>query len=210
MKTAIRSMSLGRVSAGMLLGLSFLAGAGQAAETGSVEAGREASQACAACHGADGNSSNPAFPSIAGQPAGYLAAQLEAYREGDRENAIMSPQAANLSDEQIRDIAAFFAAQERKVSNPAQAGSEQGSQLYHHGRDGVPACTACHGAEGAGNQPAGFPAMRGMSAGYITQSLKDYRDRARKGGNAIVMYPIASNLTDDDIEALAAHIATLD
>jgi cytochrome c553 len=208
MKTATRSLSL--VSAGMLLGLSPFTGATQAAEGGSIEAGREASRACAACHGADGNSSSPAFPSIAGQPAGYLAAQLIAYREGDRENAIMSPQAANLSDEQIRDIAAFFAAQERKASDPARSGSERGSRLYHHGQDGVPACAACHGAEGAGNQPAGFPAMRGMSADYIARSLKDYRDQQRKGGNAIVMYPIASNLSDEDIDALAAHIATLD
>jgi len=207
MKTATRSTFL---RAGMLMGLALFAGTAQAAETGSVEAGREASQACAACHGADGNSNNPAFPSIAGQPAGYLADQLTAYREGDRENAIMSGQAANLSDEQIRDLAAFYAAQERKVTDPATEGSALGSRLYQHGRDGVAACAACHGAEGAGNQPAGFPAMRGLTAGYVAQSLKDYRTQQRKGGSAVTMYPIASDLSNEEIDALAAHIATFD
>lgn len=209
MKTATRS-TLRLAPMGMLLGLSLFTGAAQAAESGSVEGGREASKTCAACHGADGNSNNPAFPSIAGQPAGYLADQLTAYREGDRENAIMSGQAANLTDQQIRDIAAFYAAQERKVTSPATEGSELGSRLYHHGRDGVAACAACHGAEGAGNQPAGFPAMRGLTAGYIAQSLKDYRAQNRKGGSAVTMYPIAAELSDEEIDALAAHIATLD
>ncbi|MFO7582407.1 c-type cytochrome [Guyparkeria sp.] len=210
MKTATRSMPhRGRFTTGLILGLSLVAGAAQADEA-SVKAGREAAQACAACHGDNGNSNNPAFPSIAGQPAGYLATQLRAYRDGTRENAIMSGQAANLSDEQIRDIAAYYAAQERKVLNPADEGSTLGSQLYHHGRDGVVACAACHGAEGRGNQPAGFPAMRGLSPDYTAQSLKDYRRQARKGGKAEVMYPVVADLSDEEIEALAAHIATFE
>ncbi|MFW5954763.1 MAG: c-type cytochrome [Guyparkeria sp.] len=210
MKTVTRSMPRrGRFTTGLILGLSLAAGAAQADE-GSVKAGREAAQSCAACHGDNGNSNNPAFPSVAGQPADYLATQLRAYRDGDRENNVMAPQAADLSDEQIRDIAAYYAAQERKVADPADEGSDLGSKLYHHGRDGVAACAACHGAEGRGNQPAGFPAMRGLSADYTAQSLKDYRREARKGGKAEVMYPVATDLSDEEIEALAAHIATFE
>ncbi|MBN2871424.1 MAG: cytochrome c4 [Halothiobacillaceae bacterium] len=200
----------GRLTAGMLLGLAFLAGAAQADDGASIEAGREASQSCAACHGAQGNSPTPAFPSLAGQPARYLVSQLKAYRGGKRENAIMNAQAANLSDQQIRDLAAYYAAQRREVADPADAGSESGAILYAHGREGVPACAACHGVGGHGNRPAGFPALRGLPSAYVVQSLTDFRDGKRAFGQGGLMLPIAAELSDEDIQALAAHIATLD
>jgi len=106
----------GRFTAGMLLGLTFLAGGAQAQDGGSIKAGREATQTCAGCHGAKGNSATPAFPSLAGQPARYIAAQLTAYRGGKRENAIMNgqatlmmPIAAKLSDEEIAALATHIA-----------------------------------------------------------------------------------------------------
>lgn len=204
----------GRFTAGMLLGLTFLAGAAQAQaaaqEAGSIKAGREATQTCAGCHGAKGNSPTPAFPSLAGQPAKYLIDQLKAYRSGKRENAIMNGQASNLTDQQIRDIAAYYAAQERKVADPASEGSETGATLYAHGREGVAACAACHGVGGHGNQPAGFPALRGLPTAYVAQSLKDYRAGKRGYGQGTLMQPVAAELSGEEIEALAAHIATLD
>ncbi|MFW6021264.1 MAG: c-type cytochrome [Guyparkeria sp.] len=211
MMTAVHPMPRrGRFTAGMLLGLSFLAGAAQASDDGSIKAGREAAQSCASCHGDKGNSNNPAFPSLAGQPAKYVAAQLTAYRDGKRENAIMSGQASGLSDQQIEDIAAYYAAQERKVASPAGEGSELGADLYHQGRDEVAACAACHHSEGHGNQPAGFPALRGLSADYVAQSLKGYRSGDRDHGQAEMMIPLAADLSDAEIDALAAHIASLD
>lgn len=211
MMTAVHPMPRrGRFTAGMFLGLIVLAGAVDADEGGSIKAGREAARSCAACHGDKGNSDNPAFPSLAGQPASYLAAQLTAYREGKRENAIMNGQAAGLSDRQIRDIAAYYAAQARKVASPAAQGSEAGAVLYQHGRENVPACAACHHSAGHGNQPAGFPALRGLSADYVAQSLEDYRDGKRTAGKAALMAPLAAELTDVEIDALAAHIASLD
>lgn len=200
----------GRITAGMLLGLTFLAGAAQAQQGGSIKAGREATQTCAGCHGAKGNSPTPAFPSLAGQSARYIAAQLTAYRGGKRENAIMNGQAANLSDQQIRDIAAYYAAQERQVANPAGEDSAMGATLYGHGGENVPACAACHGSEGRGNQPAGFPALRALPTAYVSQSLKDYRSGKRSHGQATLMMPIAAKLSDEEIAALATHIATLD
>jgi cytochrome c553 len=199
----------GLISAGMLLGMACLGTAGQALAEGSIKAGREASQACAACHGSKGNSNSPAFPSIAGQPAGYIVDQLTAYRDGQRENAIMAPQAANLDDEQIRDIAAYYAAQTREAT-PSGAGSAEGAHLYRQGREGLAACAACHHSEGHGNQPAGFPALRGLSAAYAGQALRDYRDGARAHGQAELMTPLAATLSDAEIDALAAHIASLD
>ncbi|MFO7808338.1 c-type cytochrome [Guyparkeria sp.] len=211
MKTAIHPMPRrGRFTAGMLIGLSFLTGAAQANEAGSIKAGREAAESCAACHGEKGNSNNPAFPSIAGQSAKYVASQLTAYRDGKRENDIMSGQASGLSDEQIRDIAVYYAAQERKVANPADDGSDLGADLYHQGRENVAACAACHHSEGHGNQPAGFPALRGLTAAYTAQSLKDYRSGDRSHGQAALMTALAAELSDDEIDALAAHIASLD
>lgn len=215
MMTAIHPMPRrGRFTAGMLLGLTFLTGSLQAQaaadKAGSIKAGREATQTCAGCHGAKGNSPTPAFPSLAGQPAKYIANQLKAYRSGKRENAIMNGQAAGLSDQQIRDIAAYYAAQERKVANPASEGSEMGATLYNHGREGVPACAACHGTGGHGNQPAGFPALRGLPTAYLAQSLKDYRAGKRAHGQGGLMLPIAAELSGAEIDALASHIATLD
>ena len=85
---------------------------------GNVEAGREKSQACIACHGATGASDNVAWPMLAGQHADYLLHSLRAYKSGDRQNAIMNGQAAALSDEDMRDLAAFYAAQEPALSTP--------------------------------------------------------------------------------------------
>lgn len=212
MMNAIHPPRRGRFTAGMLLGLTFLAGSAQAKteDAGSIKAGREATQTCAGCHGPKGNSPTPAFPSLAGQPAKYIAAQLKAYRSGKRENAIMNGQAANLTDQQIRDIAAYYAAQERKVASPASEGSETGAVLYAHGRENVPACAACHGVGGHGNQPAGFPALRGLPTAYVAQSLKDYRAGKRAHGQGGLMLPVAAELSGEEIDALAAHVATLD
>lgn len=179
---------------------------------GNVQAGKEDSKTCAACHGADGNSSMPMFPSIAGQPASYLAEQLHAFRDGKRVNALMSPQAKALTDQQIADLAAYFAAQKRIVKSPAPASADSipGAHLWRFGGhdNTVAACAACHGTHGQGNQPAGFPALRGLTPQYITESLMAYRKDARKTEHANIMVSIASKLSDDDIKDLAQHIAT--
>ena len=99
------------------LGLA-LAGAAAGQPIGDVEAGRDKAQACIACHGETGAADNPAFPMLAGQHADYLVHALEAYKSGDRQNAIMNGQAAALTDEDMRDLAAFYAAQEPALSTP--------------------------------------------------------------------------------------------
>lgn len=102
------------ISGAAIVGL--MAGTALAQPIGNVDAGREKSQACIACHNANGVSDNPAWPILAGQHADYLVYALEAYRSGDRINAIMNGQAQGLSDEDIRDLAAFYSAQDPALS----------------------------------------------------------------------------------------------
>lgn len=196
-------------SAAVVLGLALL-GCSAANANGDVAAGKTVSQTCAACHGADGNSAMPMFPSIAGQSANYLAEQLHAFRDGKRVNAIMGPQAKNLTDAQIADVSAYFAAQTRTVKAPATTDSIPGAHLWKFGGHGnaIAACAACHGPQGQGNQPAGFPALRGLTPQYVIESLMAYRNDQRKTEHASIMVSIASKLTDDDMKDVAQHIAT--
>lgn len=200
--TLIRSTAVG-------LGLIIL-GCTIASANGDVAAGKTVSQTCAACHGMDGNSAMPMFPSIAGQSASYLAEQLHAFRDGKRVNAIMGPQAKNLTDQQITDVAAYFAAQNRTVKAPTTDDSVPGAHLWKFGGHGnaIAACAACHGTQGQGNQPAGFPALRGLTPQYVIESLMAYRNDQRKTAHADIMVRIASKLTDDDMKNVAQHIAT--
>lgn len=203
--------ALRRAALPFVLGVGMtLTGSAVALAGGNVEAGHEASQTCAACHGADGNSVVPMFPSIAGQPAGYIAEQLHAFRDGNRVNALMSPQAKALTDQQIEDLAAYFADQKRVVKAAATDESIPGAHLWKFGghANTVAACAACHGPQGQGNQPAGFPALRGLTPQYITESLMAYRKDERKTAHANIMVSIASKLSDDDIKDVAQHIAT--
>ncbi len=189
----------------LLLGANAVAHA-----AGDIEAGKAASATCAACHGATGNSAAPMFPSIAGQSASYIAEQLHAFRDGNRVNPIMSPQAKTLTDQQILDIAAYFAAQKRIVANASTQDSIPGAHLWKFGghSNSIAACAACHGAQGQGNQPAGFPALRGLTPQYVIESLMAYRDDQRKTEHASIMVSIAKKLSDDDMKNVAQHIAT--
>ncbi|MFP4155562.1 MAG: c-type cytochrome [Halothiobacillaceae bacterium] len=175
-----------------------------------IQAGRAAASACAACHGMDGNSANPAFPSIAGQGEKYLAKQLADYRSGARANSIMGPQAANLSDEDIANLAAFYASQELQFT-PADEASEGAEALYVHGQpeDGIASCAACHGPLGKGNSLSAYPRLRGLTEAYVTASLQGYRDGSRANDAQRIMREVAENLTDDQIADLARYIASM-
>ncbi|WP_322628417.1 cytochrome c4 [Halothiobacillus sp.] len=191
------------------LGLTVL-GSAVASANADIEAGKTVSQTCAACHGMDGNSTLAMFPSIAGQSASYLAEQLHAFRDGKRVNAIMGPQAKNLTDQQIEDVTAYFAAQTRTVKASASEDSIPGAHMWKFGGHGntIAACAACHGTHGQGNQPAGFPALRGLTPQYIIESLMSYHNDQRKTAHADIMVRIASKLSDDDMKDIAQHIAT--
>jgi cytochrome c553 len=180
---------------------------------GSAEAGKTKAVTCAACHGPDGNSANPQWPSIAGQNAPYIVKQLQAYKDGTRSNVLMSGQAAALSDEDMRDLAVFYTGQAiapRTVAN--EETMDKGERLYRGGdaESNVAACTACHGPTGRGNPAAAYPLLKGQHATYTAAQLRAYADGQRKSdGPTRIMRQIAARMRADDIEALASYIQGL-
>lgn len=180
---------------------------------GSADAGKAKSVTCAACHGADGNSVNPLWPSIAGQHASYIVAQLGHFKSGARVNALMSSQAINLSEEDMRDLAAFYSAQKPAVKTVPDANLvPKGQAIYRAGNSdsGVSACIACHGPTGAGNPASQYPLLHGQYAAYTAKTLRDYKSGARDYNRLSgMMQEIAGRMTEDEINAVAAYIQGL-
>ena len=182
--------------------------------TGDAQAGSELVSSCAACHGANGQSISSDWPSLAGQNQRYISDQLKYFQQGDRENVLMMaviPYLKTLSDSQLLDIAAFYNSQPPAVGQ-AKNDSELlalGESLYRAGdlNRGIPACTACHSVNGAGNAQAGFPRVSGQQKGYLISTLKEYRNLSRDAGDySLVMQSASQNLKDSDIEALANYM----
>lgn len=179
---------------------------------GDAAKGKTKAAACGACHGADGNSANGEWPKLAGQHASYIAAQLHDYKDGTRKNPIMAGQAAMLSDQDILDVAAYFAEQNLKpgVANPDLANKAEPIYRGGNAESGVTACTACHGPKGLGNEAAAYPHISGQHAAYTTAQLKAYRNGERAGTDAAkMMSQVAAGLSDADIEALASYLSGL-
>ncbi len=180
---------------------------------GSAEAGKNKAVTCAACHGAAGISANPLWPNIAGQSASYLVAQLEAFKEGARNNPLMTSQAMMLSEQDMADLAVYF----EGMPGPAQAVADpkllrKGEALYRGGEveKQVAACIACHGPTGAGNPAARYPALKGQHAAYTAKQLRDYASGERvSDGKTRVMREIAGKLSEDEIAALASYVQGL-
>lgn len=197
----------------LLLGLfGGAAMASDSAQPGDAAKGKTKAAACAACHGADGNSANGEWPKLAGQHASYIAAQLHAYKSGERKDPIMAGQAATLSDQDIADVAAYFSEQNLKsgVANPELA--KKAEPIYRGGNAeaAVPACAACHGPKGLGNEAAAYPHISGQHAAYTSAQLKAYRSGERAGTDtAKMMSQVAAGLSDDDIQALASYLSGL-
>lgn len=179
---------------------------------GDAEAGAKKAATCAACHGMDGNSVNPQWPSLAGQNPTYLAATLQAFKDGTRSDMLMGSQATILSEEDMANLAAYFASQTptQRTADPALAA--QGADIYLGGNKEteVSACIACHGPTGQGNEPAGYPAVAGQHAIYTAKQLRDYKSGARSSdGDARIMRDITARLSDDEIDAVAAYMQGL-
>lgn len=180
---------------------------------GSAEAGQQKAATCAACHGQDGNSLNPAWPSLAGQHEQYIVRALRAYRAGgSRKNVLMMGQVAALSDQDMADLGAYFAAQARAplMADPALVAA--GERLYRGGNKdkGISACIACHGPRGLGNPAAAYPAVAGQHATYTAGSLRAYASSERESDPNQMMRNISSLLSDDDILAVSSYIQGLE
>ena len=179
---------------------------------GTAEAGQAKSVTCSACHGMDGNSLNPEWPSLAGQHEAYIVKSLQSFKSGARQNVLMSSMALPLTDEDMSDLAAYFAAQKPTggVADPELVSA--GERLYRGGNKetGVPACLACHGPTGRGNPAAGWPSIAGQHATYSAGQLVAYRGKQRAtDGDTQMMRNVAATLTDDEIKAVASYIQGL-
>jgi cytochrome c553 len=175
---------------------------------GNVEAGATKATTCTACHGANGNSTNTDWPSLAGLGADYIAEQLKNFKEGKRANPIMMPMASALSPDDMADIAAYFNSLTNTGLEADPSFWQAGEKLYRGGDAArqIPACMACHGPTGRGNEPAKFPALRGQQSGYVMKQLNDYAAGTRTTGPNGVMQTIAKRLSTDDIRNLASYI----
>jgi cytochrome c553 len=179
---------------------------------GDAAAGAQKAATCAACHGMDGNSVNPQWPSLAGQNETYIVKTLNAFKNGSRTDVIMGAQAAGLGEQDIADLAAYFSTQKpaQRTADPALA--EAGELLYRGGSQTaqISACIACHGSTGRGNAPAGYPAVAGQHAVYTAKQLTDYQNGARTSdGDTQIMRNITARLSKDEINAVAAYMQGL-
>jgi cytochrome c553 len=184
------------------------------AATAAQADGKAKAMVCTACHGADGNSSNPIWPNLAAQNPAYIVAQLKAFKAGTRQNASMAPMVASLEPGDMVEIADFFAAQTLKVKPLAAdqvAAAEAGQKLYRGGdaERGIPACMACHGPDGGGNPASGYPALRGQQFDYTVAQLQNYHNGTRQTDAQQMMRTIAQRLTEDDIKNLARYVSAL-
>lgn len=178
---------------------------------GDAAAGKEKSQVCAACHGADGNSSVAIWPKLAGQQENYLREQIVAFRDGVREDLSMQPMVANLSDQDVADLAAYFSSQS-VVSGEADPELVQlGALIYRGGNSetAVPACSGCHLPDGSGNNPAAWPALKGQHADYVVKQLQAYASGSRVTDPASMMQEISQRLSEQEIKAVAQYITGL-
>lgn len=195
----------------VLTGLTISVATSVWAEGGNAEAGKTKSATCAACHGMDGNSTNPEWPKLAGQHANYIMKELMDFKGDKRVNATMAPMAKPLSEQDMADLAAYFESQARKPGEADQTQVALGEQVYKGGNNasGVAACAACHGPNGAGNPAANFPSLNGQQTTYIKNQLHAFRKGERTNDAGKMMRNIAANMTDAEIDAVAEYIAGL-
>jgi len=182
--------------------------------TGDPVAGKGKTQVCVACHNQDGNSTNPAWPKIAGQHPGYFIKQLKDYQqglEGPRPNEVMMPMVATLTEQDMTDLAAYYATQKQTIGTTQQVHYELGQRIYRGGnlQSGVSACVACHGPKGEGNGPANFPRVGGQHAQYLADQLRAFKSGKRHNSPNRMMEMIAKRMTDEEIDAVSSYIEGL-
>jgi cytochrome c553 len=189
---------------------------------GSADAGATKAAVCTACHGVNGNSANPEWPSLAGQNAAYLHEQLVMFKSKHRNSPIMEPIVQPLTEQDFADLAEFFSQQTPAGLEADPSYWKAGEALYISGDPArnIPACTACHGPAGQGNPASGYPALRAQHSVYTVKQLQDYltRNRYRDPANpatvhttrnSAMMTTIAARLSPEDIRNVASYLQGL-
>ena len=192
--------------------LIMMAGAQIPVAADDAQAGKAKAQACAACHGADGNSMNPQWPSLAGQHAVYISKQLKDFKAGEqRTDPVMAGQVAALTPEDMANLGAYFATLTPAGGFVSEERLPLGERIYRGGNQdsGVPACIACHGPNGAGDPMAGVPALSGQRANYTAKQLTAFRKGARSNDRNGSMRDASRRLSDEEIHAVSEYVAGL-
>ncbi|KMV29413.1 cytochrome c4 [Photobacterium swingsii] len=201
----------------LVLILSLLASCSAWAQ-GDAEAGKAKAATCAACHGADGNSIMAQYPKLAGQHPGYLEKQLKEFKLGitsggkqGRNDPVMSAMAMPLSEQDMSDLAAYYASLPISDNTTPESSIEIGQQLYRFGdaERGVAACIACHGPRGNGTSLSGFPKISGQNAEYVKLQLEKFRAGERQNDMNTMMRAVAAKLSDSEITALSQYVGGL-
>jgi cytochrome c553 len=178
---------------------------------GNIEAGEAKSATCVACHGADGNSPSNLYPKLAGQHKSYLEKQLKQFKNGERNDPIMMGMSAALSEQDMKDLAAYYASQAPTPETVSPEVASAGKNFYMGGdiERGIPGCTACHGPRGNGLELAKFPKISNQHPAYIKAQLEKFRSKARDNDPNGMMVDVAAKLTDADIELLSNYTSAL-
>ncbi|CAH0992952.1 Cytochrome c4 [Sinobacterium norvegicum] len=187
---------------------------------GDAAAGKDKALTCSACHGADGNSAMAMYPKLAGQGEKYLLKQMSDIKSNARPVPMMTGQLDGKSEQDLADIAAFYASQTATVNPAKDVDLALGEKIYRSGdqEKGLAACVACHSPTGSGNAPAGFPHLGGQHAEYVETQLKAFRtgydDAANatarvNDGDTMIMRGIAGKLSDREIRAVSNYISGL-
>jgi cytochrome c553 len=187
---------------------------------GDAVAGKSKTAMCAGCHGGDGNSLVPSFPKLAGQGENYLTKQLKDVKYGRRKIASMTGILDSFSEQDLSDMAAYYASESMQMSGANDENLELGEAIYRGGNieTGVPACTGCHSPSGRGNSPAGYPMLGGQYAQYTAKQLRAWRTGAydpenegarNNDGDSKIMRGVAEHMSDIEIDAVANFIAGL-
>ena len=198
----------------VLLAAAVLGAAGSAVRADEIDAvdklhaQKVAITVCGSCHGPEGNNTQPKFPRLAGQNSNYLAAQLKAFRSQARGDpdaiSYMWGMAAEVDDDTIAALAAYFAAQKPEASPGGNAAAiATGRDIYQNGiaAEGVPACSSCHGADAHGTQE--YPRLAGQHAQYVLKQLGSFQSNMRK---VAIMHGVAQNLRLAEMESVAAFL----
>lgn len=224
MKKVLTGFALGTLAA-LASSATVAAGDGLLTAGGDPGAGQALSGTCVACHGPDGNSPQGMWPNLAGQHAGYLYQQLQDLKAGEeRRNSQMAGMIAGLDDQDMRDLAAFYAEQPHKVMGAEdEERVERGERIYLGGipDKGVAACVACHGPRGRGNPAADYPRVGGQWAQYLLTQLQSFaaghghetgeeiEETQRVNDDNAMMRPLAARMSEEEMRAVAEYMAGL-
>lgn len=203
------SLASRRLTVLLALGASLATPLVARAETPAAKAAATAANVCGGCHGADGNSVVPTFPKLAGQQKTYLVRELKDLKSGKRVSEIMNPLLADLTEDDLTELAAYYAKQKPAPGTAGDAALiEAGKRLYANGNDktDVPACASCHEDNGAGSGK--FPRVAGQHADYTLEQFRLYASGRRTNGSR-VMQTVAKRMSEQEARAVAEYMASM-